>query len=85
MDSNILLDVAGWAGVAALLAAYVLVSTKRLEGSSAAYQFLNLIGAALLIANSFYYGAYPSVGVNVVWIGIAIYALARQRSGAQKG
>ena len=77
MGSSLLIDVVGWIGVAALLLAYVLVSTKRIEGDSVPYQALNLLGAALLIVNSFYYGAYPSVGVNVVWIGIAIYALGR--------
>ena len=33
----------------------------------------------MLLTNSFYYGAYPSAGINVVWIGIAIYALARKK------
>lgn len=72
---RLLVDVVGWTGAAALLLAYVLVSTKRIEGDSVAYQFLNLGGAVLLIVNSFYYGAYPSVVVNVVWIGIAVLAL----------
>lgn len=78
-DGNFLIDIAGWVGVAALLAAYALVSTKRLAGDSTAYQLLNLFGSAVLIVNSFYYGAYPSVGVNVAWIGISIYALTRKR------
>ncbi|HDQ73129.1 MAG TPA: hypothetical protein ENN19_13715 [Chloroflexi bacterium] len=73
-----LIDVAGWAGVVSLLAAYVLVSTKRIEGDSVLYQALNLVGAGLLIVNSFFYGAFPSVGINVVWIGIAVYALVRR-------
>jgi hypothetical protein len=85
MMDNFLIDVVGWAGVAALLVAYVLVSTKRMEGDSMGYQLLNMAGAALLIANSFYYGAYPSVGVNVIWIGIAVFALVRkkQKSAAE--
>jgi hypothetical protein len=74
-----LIDVAGWMGVVALLVAYGLVSTKRIEGDSVVYQMLNLVGAGLLIANSFYYGAYPSVGINVIWIGIAVYALWRRQ------
>ena len=74
-----LVDVAGWIGVVALLVAYGLVSTKRIEGDSVVYQMLNLVGAGLLIANSFYYGAYPSVGINVIWIGIAVYALWRRQ------
>ena len=68
-------DVLGWFGAALLLGAYALVSSKRLEGDSVAYQSLNLAGSALLIVNSAYYGAYPSVGVNVVWIGIAVFTI----------
>jgi hypothetical protein len=76
---NLLINVIGWTGVAALLVAYALVSMKKLAGDSVAYQLLNLVGSALLIVNSFYFGAYPSVGVNLAWIGIAIVALARGR------
>jgi hypothetical protein len=79
----VLIDVAGWIGVVALLVAYGLVSTKRIEGDSVVYQMLNLVGAGLLIVNSFYYGAYPSVGINVIWIGIAVYALGRRRFGSK--
>ena len=79
MTNNILVDIVGWLGVATLLIAYVLVSTKRMEGDSVMYQVLNLVGAALLIVNSFYYGAFPSVGVNVLWVGIAIYTLVSRK------
>ena len=74
---DLLSDILGWVGAALLLAAYVSISSKRLEGDSVAYQVLNLAGSALLIVNSAYYGAYPSVGVNVVWIGIAALTIAR--------
>jgi len=74
---DLLSDILGWVGATLLLGAYVLVSSKRLEGDSLAYQLLNLAGSALLIVNSAYYGAYPSVGVNVVWIGIAVLSIAR--------
>lgn len=79
MEHNLLIDVTGWVGAVALLAAYGLVSAKRLEGNSSRYQLLNLLGGGLLILNSFYYGAYPSVGVNVVWIAIAILTLLGRR------
>lgn len=79
MSGNILIDIVGWAGAVALLGAYALVSTRRLEGDALSYQLLNLTGGALLIANSFYYGAFPSVGVNMVWIGIAVFAIVRKR------
>jgi hypothetical protein len=83
MEHNLLIDIIGWVGAVALLAAYGLVSAKRLEGNSVRYQLLNLLGGGLLILNSFYYGAYPSVGVNVVWIVIAIVTLlGRHRARA---
>jgi hypothetical protein len=82
--NNFLIDAAGWIGVAALLVAYVLVSAKKLAGDSTVYQLLNLLGAALLIVNSFYYGAYPSVSINVVWIGIAALTLARRKKSETK-
>ncbi len=72
-------DLLGWAGAIVLLSAYALVSVKRLEGNSTQYQVLNLVGGALLIVNTFYYGAYPSTLVNLVWIGIAIATLVRNR------
>lgn len=78
MNGITLIDIAGWAGVLLLLAAYGLVSTGRTEGDSVPYQTLNLIGGALLIINSFHFGAYPSVGINVAWVGIGIYALVRR-------
>lgn len=82
MNNTLLIDLTGWIGVAALLIAYALVSMRKLEGDSLAYQALNVTGGALLIVNSFYYGAYPSVGVNIAWIGIALFTLARRKRGA---
>jgi len=69
-------NVLGWVGVVALLSAYWLVSTQRARGDSTTYQGLNLLGAILVLVNSSYYGAYPSVGVNAAWIAIGAYALA---------
>lgn len=78
MPAHFWVDVAGWAGVAALLVAYALVSTRRLEGDSPVYPVLNAAGSFLLILNSGYYQAFPSVGINVAWIAVALYALARR-------
>jgi hypothetical protein len=77
MDTNLLINFIGWAGSAAVIAAYVLVSLNRLKGDSAAYQVLNLVVGAFLVANTFYWGAYPSTFVNFVWVGIAIFAITR--------
>ncbi len=44
---------------------------------------MNLIGSALLIVNSFHYKALPSVGVNIVWVGIAAYTMSRVKRAAK--
>jgi hypothetical protein len=76
-DNSVLIDVIGWIGAVAILVAYALVSTRKLEGTSLPYQLLNLVGGACLIANTIYYKAYPSTFVNLVWAGIAIYTIVR--------
>ena len=70
------IDLLGWTGAAALLSAYWMVSTHRTEGASTSYQALNLLGSVLVLANSLYYGAYPSVAVNGAWIVIGVYAIS---------
>ena len=82
MSTRFLVDVIGWIGAAALLAAYGLVSSKRLDGDSMTFQILNLVGAVFLIVNSTYYGAYPSTFVNVVWIGIAVVTILHVKKKA---
>ena len=77
MDSTFIINLIGWTGSAAVIAAYILVSLNRLRGDSAAYQLLNLVGGIFLIVNTIYFGAYPSTFVNGVWVCIAIFALAR--------
>jgi hypothetical protein len=79
MPDKLLIDAAGWVGAGSVLLAYGLVSLRKLDGDAVFYQVLNLVGAIFLILNSFYYGAYPSVGVNVVWISIGLFSLIRAR------
>ncbi|WP_343518381.1 hypothetical protein [Sphingomonas sp.] len=70
-------DIVGWAGAVLVLAAYGLVSTKRLDGDSVIYQLLNVAGAAGMLVNTYVRGALPSAALNVIWIGVGIYVLAR--------
>ena len=67
MNTRFVIDVIGWAGAAALLAAYGLVSAKRLDGDSMTFQLLNLVGAIFLIINTAYYGAYPC-SPHSIWL-----------------
>lgn len=70
-------DLVGWAGAVLVLAAYGLVSTKRLDGDSFAYQALNVAGAAGMLINTYVRGALPSAALNVIWIGVGLYVLAK--------
>jgi hypothetical protein len=78
-----LIDVGGWLGAALLLFAYFLVSAGKVRGSSVRYQALNIVGSLLLGVNAFYYGAMPSVGIDVAWIGIGVLALIHGRKRLQ--
>jgi len=79
MNNYVWFDAIGWAGAAALLVAYAMVSSKRLEGYSAAYQVLNVSGSLLLAANTIFYGSYPSTFVNLIWAGIAVFSIATRK------
>jgi len=70
-------ELAGWMGAGALLGAYVLVSSGRLAPRGALFQLLNLVGAAGLVVNGAWHDAWPSVGLNLVWITVGLAALAR--------
>ncbi|MDE2050025.1 MAG: hypothetical protein KGJ72_03325 [Gammaproteobacteria bacterium] len=76
IDTPILLEIVGWLGAAILLAAYGFVSYGLVDARSRAYQALNIVSGLLLGANSLWHGAWPSAAVNIIWIGIAVGALA---------
>jgi hypothetical protein len=79
----LVIEMIGWTGAAAVLLAYGLVSTDRVSSRSGAYQLLNIGGAVGLVINSAWNGAIPSAAVNVIWIGIGVYALAAKRARAR--
>jgi hypothetical protein len=79
MNNHLWFDAIGWLGAAALLVAYAMISSKKLEADSAAYQLLNIIGGLFLVANTIFYRAYPSSFVNVIWAGIAVFSIAARK------
>jgi hypothetical protein len=79
MNNHVWFDAIGWLGAAALLVAYAMVSSKKLEATSTAYQLLNIIGSLALAVNTIFYRAYPSSFVNLIWMGIAVFAIANRK------
>jgi hypothetical protein len=84
MNTHIWFDAVGWLGAAALLIAYAMVSSRKMEADSTSYQLLNIVGSLLLVGNTIFYRAYPSSFVNLIWAGIAVFSITtRRRFGSQ--
>jgi hypothetical protein len=77
-----LIDAVGWLGALLILAAYILLSTGRLDGRSRTYQWMNVVGSAGFVINSGWNGALPSAVLNVVWLGIGFLTLWQLRKSA---
>jgi hypothetical protein len=79
--ARILVEVAGWIGTLLVLFAYQQVSFKgRQPGPS--FYVMNTVGGAGLVLNGAVNGAWPSAGLNVVWVVIGVVSLIRFRSRA---
>jgi hypothetical protein len=76
-----LIDIIGWVGALEVILAYLLVSLHIVNGKSLKFQLLNLTGAGLLIAYSLYKGADASAFLNIIWAGIALYSIIKNREG----
>lgn len=72
-----LIEIVGWAGAIAVLAAYALLSMGRLHGRSLVYQLTNIGGALGMTINGLAHAALPSVFTNVVWMLVGLITLVR--------
>ena len=79
MSQAAFMDLLGWVGTVLYLIAYYLVSIKKVEGDSIPYQSMNIVAGILLVINTFYWRAYPSLGLNAAWIAIGLFTLGRKR------
>ena len=75
-DMSLFLESIGWLGAALVVAAYGFVSYGLVDGRSKGYQALNIAGSLLLAVNTAWHHAWPSAAVNVIWMGIALGAVA---------
>jgi formate hydrogenlyase subunit 3/multisubunit Na+/H+ antiporter MnhD subunit len=79
---KILIEVTGWAGALLVLTAYGLLTMQRLTPASASYRWLNVAGSAGLVVNATWNGAFPAAFLNVVWLAVTLYSLAKARAAA---
>ena len=77
---KIAVEIVGWIAAVLILTAYAMLSAGKLTGKSVAYQVMNIVGAAGFVVNTAYNGAIPSAVLNVIWVGIGIYALVKIRA-----
>jgi len=69
------INLLGWYGALATLAAYFLVSFEIMGPRDLTYQALNLTGAIGLACICFYKRTYQPLFVNIVWSTIAVFAI----------
>jgi hypothetical protein len=70
-----ILQLGGWIGTTLLVGGYLLVSTGKLDGKSAAFNAINVIGAALMVVATAARGVWSSVALNTIWIVIGVRAI----------
>lgn len=72
---KVAVEAIGWIGTVAIVGAYGLLTTHRVQLQSRSYQWLNLLGSIGLMINGAYNGAYPSMMLNLIWLVLAAYAI----------
>ncbi len=70
-------DVAGLAGVALVLAAYLLVQTRHLDARHPSYLAANGLGALLVLVSLTRAFNLSAFVIQCAWIAISVYGLVR--------
>lgn len=74
---DLTIDILGWIGSLLLVSAYWLNSKNLINAQTKTYQLLNIVGSLTLMINTFYYGAYPSSSVNIIWFLMGLYHITK--------
>lgn len=68
-------SIPGWTGGILIILAYFLLSTKKLKSHSITYNILNALGGVGLTISTFVTKSWPSVTINIIWVGIAVFSI----------
>ncbi len=71
------MQIMGIIGAALLLLAYFNNSSKRWTSNDLPYQLANLFGALLICVNTYYFGVYGPLILNIFWALIALNGIKR--------
>lgn len=75
--NKLIVEIVGWYGAVAIVAAYFLISFGLIGAESIIYQILNFTGAISIVLISFYKKAYQPAALNLIWTIIAVIALLK--------
>jgi hypothetical protein len=74
---NMIIQLIGWYGVAAILLAYLLLNLEMIYVDSVPYTLLNLTGALGIMIDAWVDRNYQPVVLNAVWALIAVWGIIR--------
>jgi hypothetical protein len=69
--------VAGFVGVALLLAAYFATQQRWLSSENWRFPFVNLLGSCLILVSLYAAWNFPSVVIELCWAAISLWGLAK--------
>lgn len=73
--SSIFIEVAGWYGALAVIAAYILIQFSFFQTDNLYYQLLNLTGSIGIIADTIRKKDYQPFIINLIWLLVAASAI----------
>jgi hypothetical protein len=76
-------DAIGFVGAAAIVAAYFANQQRWLRSEDWRYPFANLVGAALILVSLFFEWNFPSVVIEIFWVTISLYGMAKSLANPQ--
>jgi hypothetical protein len=82
MNTELIVEIAGWLGVIFYVCAYLLLSIGMLKANGYYFHFLNVLGATGLIIDAAYHVDMPNLVVNVLWFVIGVFATGRRFIGS---
>lgn len=77
--------VVGFGGMILVVYAYLMLQIKKYTITSFSYQFLNLVGAILLLISLFVHFNLGSFIIEVFWIIITVYGMYKNLKEIKKG
>lgn len=76
MEFN-LVNILGIIGLLEVLYAYAMLSMKKWQSDTMAYQLLNINGSVFLAFNAWEHHAYPIFALNAIWAIIGLITVGR--------